>query len=160
LYYLDGYNLLFVLAESKRPLASQRHSIILFLQKQFADRSLSGLLIFDGASKLDETSGRSYASPLEIIYTRAEESADSYILERVELSKNPAQITVVTDDAALSRNVRASGAKTMKNRPFIQWLVKRKKKKSSEKLAPKESKRHFERLLKIFEERKDKSDSE
>ena len=132
--------------------------MIHFLQKQFALRKISGLLVFDGVTRLNEESGRAYPSPLEIIYTPAGQSADSYIIEQIECSKNPRQITVVTNDGALSRNARALEAKTMKNRPFIEWLEKRNKKKQSEKTPPKETKHHFERLLKIFEEKTKESE--
>ncbi len=151
MYFLDGYNILFTLTESKHPLATQRSLVIQFLQRQFALRKISGLLVFDGVTRSNEESGRAYPSPLEIVYTPAGQSADSYIIEHIECSKNPRQITVVTNDGALSRNARALEAKTMKNKPFIQWLEKRNKKKQSEKTPPKESKHHFERLLKIFE---------
>lgn len=152
-YYLDGYNLLFTLADSKHTLASQRQSMIRFLQKHFALHKMDGLLVFDGRVRRGEESGRSYPSPLEVVYTPKGQSADAYILEQIELSKHPRQTTVVTNDRGLGLHARALGAKTMDTAAFVQWLTKRKRKKTSLKPEIVETKQNLERLLRLFEEK-------
>lgn len=157
-YYLDGYNLLFSSFHSTCSLASQREALIDFLQKSFSGRKIRGALIFDGDVGRAGESGRSYSSPLEIIYTPHHESADAYILEKLEGISHRSHITVVTNDRILAQAVRALGAKTMKNEPFLKWL-KKKPKKSEEKPEIKETAKHFERLLKLFSRDPEDKDS-
>ena len=153
-YYVDGYNLIFSMIESKHSLASQRQTIIRFLQKQFAIHHLSGMIVFDGAHRRDEESGRSYRSPLEIAYAPKGQSADAYIVEQVERAKNPKQVIVVTNDKGLTMHARSSGAKAQTNGEFLQFLGKKSAKgKRGEKIVISETPYNLERLLKIFEER-------
>jgi predicted RNA-binding protein with PIN domain len=160
-YFLDGYNILFTLTESDHPLATQRQKIIRFLQKQFSLFKMDGILVFDGRVHRDEESGRAYRSPLDIIYTPKGQSADQYIVERIETSENPRQITVVTNDRALFTNARVLGAKTTRNAEFIQWLMNRKKKNTG---VPKpditETRYNIDRLLVVFEKRLEEYDDD
>lgn len=153
LYILDGYNLLFTLTESDQPLAQQRQKIIRFLQKKFASFHMNGILVFDGRVRRGEESGRSYPSPLEVVYTPKGQSADHFIIERIEASENPRQITVVTNDKGLIANSRPFGTKTIGNAEFIEWLLGRKKKNAAQKSHIADSKKNIERLLTIFEKR-------
>ena len=152
LYLLDGYNLLFALIDSQHPLAAQRQQIIRFLQKLFAHYKMDGLLVFDGRVRRGEESGRSYASPLEVIYTPEGQSADEYIIERIGSSKGASQMTVVTNDRGLIAHARSFRVQTMNVAPFIQWLTNRKKT-THAKPTIVETKHNLERLLKIFEKR-------
>lgn len=153
MYFVDGYNLLFTLTELNHPLSLQRQKLIQFLQKRFAALKLSGILVFDGRIRCDEESGRSYPSPLEVIYTREGQSADEFIEEQIRISKNPRQITVITNDRRLVANARSAGAKTMNNAQFLEWLTSRRKKPTQIKPEVTDSKQNIERLLQIFEKR-------
>lgn len=150
-YMIDGYNLIFSLIESKDSLQALRQKIILALQKKFAAKKISGMLVFDGAHRRDEESGLSYSSPLTIAYAPKGVTADQYIVEQIELAKNPKLITVVTNDRGLASHAKSAGAKVQGNNPFIRWLHKRKKK--AEAPEPKETAHNIDRLLKIFEKR-------
>ncbi len=158
IYILDGYNLLFTLTESDEPLVKQRQKIVVFLQKKFAKFKMDGILVFDGRVRNGEESGRSYSSPLEVIYTPKGQSADHFISERIESSQNPRQITVVTNDRGLIANVRSLGAKTIGNAPFIEWLIHRKKGAPSREPEVADTKQNIERLLLIFEKRLEEED--
>ncbi len=155
MYFLDGYNLLFSLVESDRPLREQRQKIILYLQKRFASLKMAGILVFDGRVRRGEESGRSYPSPLEVIYTPKGQSADAYIEERIIASKNPRLSTVVTNDRALIANIRSHGAKAMGNAKFIDMLLKRRKKGGGAKPDIVDTKQNIQRLLSIFERKLD-----
>ncbi len=150
-YLIDGYNLIFSLIDSKENLQTLRSKVIRALQKQFAKRKIEGTLVFDGAHRREEESGLSYSSPLIIAYAPKGQSADAYIVEQIETSLNPKQITVVTNDRGLARHAKSHGAHVQENQPFIQWLNKRKK--GAVKPEPKETQQNIDRLLKIFEER-------
>lgn len=150
-YFIDGYNLIFSLIESKDNLQTLRQKVICDLQKRFARREIAGTLVFDGAHRRDEESGLSYSSPLIIAYAPKGQSADHYIVEKIEAAKNPKQITVITNDKGLRLHAKSAGAKTQSNEEFIYWLYKRKKKATQ--TEPKETQQNIDRLLKIFEER-------
>lgn len=152
MYYLvDGYNLIFSLIESKESLQTVRNKVILALQKEFAKRKISGMLVFDGAHKRGEESGLSYPSPLIVAYAPKGQSADEYIVEKIEASSQPKLITVVTNDRGLAMHAKSHGASVQSNDTFIKWLRKKKGKKKV--IEPRETQQNIDRLLKIFEER-------
>ena len=154
-YLIDGYNLLFCLIDSKKTLQSQRQTIIRSLQHEFAALHLEGTIVFDGSHVRGEQSGLSYKSPLIIAYSFSGESADQYILEKIETFAKPSELTVVTNDKTLSSAARSLGAQTMNLKAFLSFLEKKhgKKEEIQEMRPAKETKREFDRLLKIFEER-------
>jgi predicted RNA-binding protein with PIN domain len=152
-YYVDGYNLIFSLTNSKASLQTLREELIALLRKQFASCNLSGTIVFDGSLKAGEESGLSYPSPLIVAYTTKGKSADEYIVECVLRSQNPKEACVITNDKSLVTHVRSAGAKTQSNAEFIHWLQKRKAKGRKSKVDPVESPKNIERLLAIFEER-------
>jgi predicted RNA-binding protein with PIN domain len=158
-YLIDGYNLLFRFLESKKKLQSQRQIVIRSLQKEFKCLHLQGTLVFDGRHFFGEQSGLSYHSPLLIAYSHAGQSADQYIIEKLETAAVPGEITIVSDDKFLSSTARALGAKTLQLNAFLILIEKkhsqkrRKKEDFFDERPFKESSREQERLLKAFEER-------
>ncbi len=152
-YYIDGYNFIFSLIESNETIQTLRQRVIHLLQKKFAQLKLSGTVVFDGSHKRGEESGLSYPSPLIVAYSPKGQSADEYIIEKIESAANPKTMTVVTNDRGLIRHVRSMGAKVQSNSEFIHSLLSRSKKRSEKKGMPSDSKQNIERLLKIFEER-------
>mgnify|MGYP002784042695 CR=1 FL=1 len=152
-YYIDGYNLIFTLTDTKSPLIHQRKTIIKFLQKQFSLLHLQGMLVFDGSHQRSEESGLSYASPLDIAYTPKGQTADEYIVEKLEWHQQKSPVTVVSNDQGLGRHARALGAKTQSTETFIHYLEKKKAKRPKASYEPKDTQKNIERLLKIFEEK-------
>lgn len=158
-YLIDGYNLLFKLLESKNSLQAQRQTIIRSLQIEFKLLHLTGTIVFDGRHRLGEQSNLAYHSPLIIAYSHENETADQYILDKLETAKTPSEITVVTDDRFLSSSARTRGARTLGLMAFLAQIEKKHKQrrlKKEELLDERpitESKRETERLIKIFEER-------
>lgn len=151
-YLIDGYNLLFSILESKASFETQRQDLIFHLQKEFKKLGLKGILVFDGSHLRSEESGLSYKSPLEIVYTPKDQTADSYIVEKLSLMKNPKLMTVVTNDKGLHRHARSYQANVLSTFAFFQFLEKKQTKTKVEKLR-KETPYNIERLLKIFENR-------
>lgn len=152
-FYLDGYNLLFGLTNSKQTLATQRQQFIQFLQTQFAAHHIKGTLVFDGSHRREEESGLSYRHPLEIAFAPKGQSADAYIIEKVEAEAHRRQIIVVTNDRGLSLQARSLGATVQKNDAFVQFLKKKSMKKKKGGKVIVETEKNITRLLKIFEER-------
>jgi predicted RNA-binding protein with PIN domain len=158
-YLIDGYNLLFRLIDSKKNLQTQRQTVILSLQKEFAALHFKGTIVFDGSHRRGEQSGLSYKSPLTIAYSPEGETADEYILEKLSTARQPSEITVVTDDRSLASQARGYKAHTLTLRSFLAHLEKshakrRKKREEIRDQRPfRESPNEIDRLLKIFEDR-------
>ena len=152
-YYIDGYNLLFRMVESKQSLQKQRESVVRFLQKEFARLKMKGQIVFDGKHRQDEESGLFYPSPLEAAFAPKGQTADHYILEQLEMEKRRSLITVVTDDKSLMRQARALGAHVQSNGSFVRSLEGKRLKKKKKQVEPKESQKNIDRLLKIFEDK-------
>lgn len=150
-YLIDGYNLIFSLTSHKKNLRTLREETVNYLQTEFKRKKIKGTLVFDGAHRTDEESGLSYSSPLIVAYAPKGQTADEYIIEKLEISKNPKIITVVTNDRGLIRQVKGYHAKVLANEEFVHWL--KKKKRVSHNSEPKDSPKNIERLLKIFEKK-------
>ena len=146
-YLIDGYNLLFALVDSKKSLQSQRQSIIRSLQEEFEALELEGTVVFDGVQPRGGESGLAYKSPLVIAYSFSGETADHYILDKVEVSKRPSELTVVSNDKHLT------GAHTKTIKEFLALLKKKQSKKPDKVESFTESQQELERLIKIFEAR-------
>jgi predicted RNA-binding protein with PIN domain len=164
-FLIDGYNLLFRLAESKKSLQFQRQTIIRSLQKEFKILHLEGTIVFDGRHRYDEESGLAYHSPLIIAYSHKGQTADQYILEKLETAATPSQITVVSDDRFLATSARGLKARTMGLKAFIAFLEKkhaqkREREEMFEEREIRETRKNMERLLKEFEARLEKNLSE
>ncbi len=127
--------------------------LVKWIQSEFRKMHLHGIIVFDGAHRSEEESGLSYPSPMELAFTPKGQSADEYILEKVEAFKNRKNATVITNDLGLKRQASAFGAKTMSNDAFLEWLLKRSTKKKVKRLPTKDSPQEIERLTKIFEEK-------
>ena len=154
-YLIDGYNFVFYFIDPKKSLQSQRQSVIRGLQEEFAQLGLEGMIVFDGSQVRGGESGLSYQSPLIIAYSFSGETADRYILDKVESAKRPSELTVVSNDKSLTAAARKHGANTLDLKAFLAFLAK-KRKKISEKPEPRafvESEAETERLIKLFEER-------
>jgi predicted RNA-binding protein with PIN domain len=157
-YLIDGYNLIFTVIESKESLQALRQKVIRALQKQFARKKATGLLVFDGAHRRGDESGLAYRSPLTIAFAPKGQSADEYICEYLD-SHSPKQTIVVTDDRGLARHARSYGAQIQTNEEFLLWLYKKKAKRETK--TPQDTPHNIARLQKIFEERlRDRPDEE
>lgn len=147
-YIIDGYNLIFSIADTSGDLKTLRNKIINRLQRQFFLRKMKGTLVFDGAHRRGEESGLAYFSPLIIAYAPKGQSADDFILN--EATKYD-QVTIVTNDKGLRMHAKSLGADIQSNEDFLRWLYKHKKREKA--IEPKDTKRNIERLLKIFEQK-------
>jgi predicted RNA-binding protein with PIN domain len=153
IYWVDGYNLLFYLDETKN-LERERETLLTTLKECVKQTELHLIIVFDGSKEFTKT----HLEALEIIYTPPRCTADQFILEELESrSSKGAQFFVVTNDRHLGVSAKLLKARVLKVAQFLQLLVKKRAKKkevpkmNSSKLTIKD--REFERFLKIFEER-------
>ena len=156
-YLIDGYNFLFACIDSKKDLRSQRQTVIADLQQKFATLDLEGTIVFDGSQPRGEQSGLSYKSPLIIAYSFAGETADQYIIEKIEGCARPSELTLVTNDKMLSFTAKNHKAHVMEIKTFLRFLEKKHaRRQDPDQKLTEETTWDFNRLLKIFEERDSK----
>jgi predicted RNA-binding protein with PIN domain len=152
IYLVDGYNFLFRISRSRGSLETRRESLIRELNDTADSQHLNLILIFDGEDTILPYPKRSHFHHIELVYTTKNQSADDYILEELTLSKNPKQITVVTNDRELSSRCRLFKAQALTIDAFIA-LIKKKQKTKKQKTEKVRNEAEFRRLLKIFEKK-------
>src|ERR1700722_7718669 len=154
-YLVDAYNLLFRTLKKRGSLEKSRQVLIEELHDLASTLNLHVTLVFDGADEHLPLASRGHYDIIEIIYTSKSQTADEYIFEEVKHSRNPTQVTVVTNDRELSGRCRQRRAHTLTIDAFLQLLSKKRtKKKRKHSSQPfRDSDPEIARLLMIFEKR-------
>jgi uncharacterized protein len=115
-YLIDGYNLLYALPEI--PPGSwqiKRESFLAFLAKSNPQGNNRMTVIFDSR---DGGGSRTQLGSIAIVYT-AGETADDWIIQAVRKTPNPRVVVVVTNDQAIRRLIRGTGAKWISTEDFL-----------------------------------------
>lgn len=118
-YLIDGYNVLFKLFEEGISLKEQRDYLIERLRHSMPP-SGSVTLVFDAHFGTD-LELRSHAGDLEIVYSSKGETADDWILGRIQRGK-AYSFTVVTQDKSLIKACRFLGAHAKSGAAFFKQL--------------------------------------
>jgi len=134
-------------------LEEKRTSIIQALNEALTSFKSEVSIVFDSSQQIRDYAQSAELFSLEVIYAPRGQTADEYIIELVQLSKNPKIKTVVTSDSGLARQCEHLGAKVLSTEDFIAFVLKKMKKKPSSKKEYKESPAEIERLLEIFEKK-------
>lgn len=122
---VDGYNLLHkvadiaALAGTDLELARERLESRLLGYRSGRDVRLT--VVFDGSAA--GTGGATPVPGIEVVFSRAPEKADEVIVGLVRRHSHPRSVTVVSSDAAVVRQARDFGAKTMAGEEFAALLV-------------------------------------
>lgn len=125
LLLIDGYNLLHQAEELFRreedTLEEGRHRLIQRIQNYAGYGERPVVLVFDGAARIQEHA--ELHRNLEVVYTRREETADTYI-ERLAavLARQGVRVTVVTSDYEEQKSIFGSGAIRQSSREFLRVL--------------------------------------
>ena len=155
-YLVDGYNLLFQIYKKKQAsLEEKRKSLLEALSQEISLTSLDVTIVFDSSEEFHEYAQKITRANLEVVYAPRDQTADDYIIEILELTKNPKTQTVITEDSNLKKRSTQIGANILSIKKFIS-LILEKKRKTTSKTLYKESSSQIERLLKIFEEKLEK----
>lgn len=123
-YFIDGYNLLFRVAEFRDDFTEQREKLIEDLYRKIKLLGINATIVFDSHHQLGEAE-RSHLCMLEIFFTAYEETADEFILHEIKKSSSPEKITVVTSDKKLAWQARRRLAKSISVEEFFLMIDKR-----------------------------------
>jgi predicted RNA-binding protein with PIN domain len=125
-YLIDGYNLLFKLFHDKVSLKEQREYLISYLRDSIPS-NCRYTLVFDAHLSLGDEI-RTHTKDLEVLYTSEKETADEWILSRVERGKGKLFV-VVTSDKVLAHACRHLGATIETASSFLKRLSPKEEKK-------------------------------
>lgn len=120
-YYIDGYNMLFRSSSPDPSLQYARESMIESMDKKLFLVKIHVSIVFDALNQPGEGS-RNHFNHLEILFTPHRQTADDFIIKRLEESKNTEKETVVTNDKDLMRRARVRGAHTKTIDQFLSQL--------------------------------------
>lgn len=157
IYLVDGYNFVFRLGLKKKlTLQTRREEFIKTLNECVEKLNLHVTIVFDGKDMPEGSYTRGNWKDIDLVYTHHGLSADEYILRYVADNVKNEKCIVVTSDRELGSKVRAFGMSVLTVEEFMQFLLNKtlpSKNKRKEKPLFKEAGFHFDRLLKIFEEK-------
>ncbi len=155
-YLVDGYNFVFRLGrKNKKNFQALREEFIKKFSHYVEKHNLHVTLVFDGKDLPSGSYTRGNWKNIEVVYTHHGLTADAYLLDQITHFKKAASITIVTSDKQLAIHARVQGSHVMSVEDFMQFLVHKEHKKhpQSEKPVIRDTGFHFDRLLKIFEEK-------
>ena len=122
-YLVDGYNVIkFSEMFSARTLELQRDKLIDFILKYNPQGNNKVTIVFDcRSSNPYEPDGYTTTTikGTKTIFSEGQKSADDVIVDYVEKSQKPYNITVVTNDKGIFRRIGGKGAKKMAVAEFI-----------------------------------------
>lgn len=117
-YFVDGYNLLMSAdVFNGGSLRDRRERLLRFIEDRRPQGGASHgvTVVFDGR---EDVSSPRWMGPTRVIFSHGR-NADAVIKESVDALANPREATVVTDDRAIRRWVRAVGAKVVSCADFL-----------------------------------------
>jgi predicted RNA-binding protein with PIN domain len=121
---VDGYNLIHAMPELARLVGSDleraRDALVSKLAVYRSQRNVRVTVVFDGRG----AAGQQTRPPggIEVVFSRAPQSADAKIKNMLAVEKSPKSWTVVTSDNSIVRYVRDYGAKTIPSAEFAARL--------------------------------------
>ena len=122
-FLIDGYNVIkYSEMFSARTLELQRDKLIDFILKYNPQGNNKVTIVFDcRSSNPYEPDGYTTTSikGIKTIFSEGQKSADDIIVDYVENSQKPYNITVVTNDKGIFRRIGGKGAKKMAVAEFI-----------------------------------------
>lgn len=122
-YLIDGYNVIkYSEMFSARTLELQRDKLIDFILKYNPQGNNKITIVFDcKSSNPYETDGYTTTAikGIKTIFSEGQKSADDVIVDYVEKSQKPYNITVVTNDKGIFRRIGGKGTKKMSVSEFI-----------------------------------------
>jgi predicted RNA-binding protein with PIN domain len=115
-YLVDGYNLLYALPDiPPGPWPTKRDIFLKLLETSRPQGRNKLTVVFDNRQGAGE---RSMYGPVEVVFTSGE-SADDWLIMYVRKTDHPRTCVVVTNDQAIRRLIRGTGARWMNTRDFL-----------------------------------------
>lgn len=116
-YVVDGYNIINSWGSLKSlPLHDARQELIRILSSYQGYLGCRMILVFDGWRVQGNPGSHANRGSLEVVYTKAGQTADAYIEKLVAVLKNEYQLHVATSDGLIQNSVLTKGARRISAR--------------------------------------------
>lgn len=128
---VDGYNVIGAWEESQQknwPIDESRDRLAAMLEEYAALHKQYVILVFDGYKSDRLSTSYEKRRHMEIVFTKKEETADSYIEKAVYNSPKYCKVYVATSDALQQYSVLGDGGYRMSSRELLQELTAMKEK--------------------------------
>jgi len=123
-YVIDGNNLLGAARDRRLGLPRDEQDLVRLLSTFAHARRTFLRVVFDGPAQARGGAGRAArAGRVKVLYSGSGRIADDVIVDLVRADAAPADLVVVTSDAALRGRVRASGGRVMGCAEFARRLA-------------------------------------
>jgi predicted RNA-binding protein with PIN domain len=123
-YVIDGNNLLGAARDHRLGLPRDEQELVRRLSAFAHARRTFLRVVFDGPAAARGGAGRATrAGRVKVLYSGSGRIADDVIVDLVRADAAPADIVVITSDAALRARVRASGSRVMGCAEFARKLA-------------------------------------
>ena len=117
---IDGYNMIYDWQDlkdiAKVNIESARDELINRISNYQGYKRIKVILVFDGYRVKNNTGSHFNQGNLDIIYTRYNQTADSYIEKAVHDLKKKYELSVATSDGLIQNAILANGAKRISAR--------------------------------------------
>ena len=124
IYLIDGYNLLHAQAEleeiAREDLLSARNKTIDLVADFAGYIDAACILVFDAYLQNNQCATVLEHDNITIVYTKAKQTADSYIENKAKELQNKYKVNVVTSDGLEQLRVISSGSNRISSREFLQ----------------------------------------
>lgn len=148
IYFIDGYNFIFALGKERDRIEISRVEILEEVSKK--SEGLKVVVVFDAYNDLKEMSRCDYKN-IEVIYTSPGQSADEFLLDQARLSKHPEQMTIVSNDRKLLKELVLLRANTLSFSSFFKKIKKIKGKRPEKPQSNHFCSKDYEYYLKKFD---------
>ncbi len=157
-YLVDGHNLIGagVIPGIDIDQEDDEARLMMWLRARQPNLRAKITVVFDGGVPGGTSLALSGGGVTAVFAARYRSKADPVIINRVSKARNPANITVVTNDADVRRAVRALGAQVMRAEEFVARMRRHPRppassaRRGSSKIEPKLPKQEVEEWLRIF----------
>lgn len=122
---VDGYNVIGAWTEAEQkqwPIDESRDRLAHMLEEYAAVYKQYVILVFDGYRSERLTTSREKRKNMEIVFTKKDETADSYIEKTVYNSPKYCKVYVATSDALQQSSILGDGAYRMSSRELLHEL--------------------------------------
>lgn len=124
-YVIDGYNIINSWDDLKRlPLQDARRELIRILSSYQGYLGCRMIAVFDGWWVQGNPGSREARGSLEVVYTKAGQTADAYIEKLVSVLKDEYQLHVATSDGLIQNSVLTKGARRISARELERQIEK------------------------------------
>lgn len=116
IYFIDGYNFLFLQEIDPKNLESARVEILDFFVERAQERPYQFVIVFDAYKDKNSYSRVDYRN-IEVVYTSHNQSADDYILEQVHRLRH--KCAVISNDKKLLQKAKLLNAEVCSFKEFL-----------------------------------------